>query len=101
MLLQEIASSKAAPKASRGAKIFTESLCIQCHRVEGKGGALGPDLSSAGRRFTERELFRAILRPQDAVSDQYGLIQMPAGLLNDFTATEIADLQEFLEQAAR
>lgn len=101
VLLQEIASSKAAPKASRGEKIFTESLCIQCHRVEGKGGALGPDLSSAGRRFTERELFRAILRPQDAVSDQYGLIQMPAGLLNDFTATEIADLQEFLEQAAR
>jgi putative heme-binding domain-containing protein len=56
---------------ARGARIYAESMCIQCHRFAGSGGANGPDLSGVGRRFARADLLRAILAPNADVSDQY------------------------------
>ncbi len=56
---------------ARGARIYAESMCIQCHRFAGAGGANGPDLSGVGRRFARADLLRAILAPNADVSDQY------------------------------
>jgi len=85
--------------AKNGARVFGQALCIQCHRVAGKGGSLGPDLTAAARRFSERDLLEAIVDPMKDRTDQYGALEMPAGLLNTFTAKEIADLTAFLEAA--
>jgi hypothetical protein len=71
---------------------------VQCHRVGSEGGVLGPDLTSVTRRFGHRDLFQAILEPTRAVSDQYQLVSMPAGLLDHSTSQDIADLEAFLEQ---
>lgn len=60
-----------AADPARGARIFRESLCIQCHRVRGEGGANGPDLTGVAGRFSRADLLRAILEPNDAVSDQW------------------------------
>jgi mono/diheme cytochrome c family protein len=39
--------------ADRGAKIFAEESCIQCHNVNGKGGNRAPDLGKrTGRDYT-------------------------------------------------
>ena len=55
---------------ARGAQVFRESMCIQCHRFGGEGGANGPDLTGAGGRFSRADLLRAIVEPNAAVSDQ-------------------------------
>lgn len=56
---------------ARGARVFQETSCVQCHRFAGMGASTGPDLTGVGARFSRRELLRAILEPNAEVSDQY------------------------------
>jgi len=60
-----------APDRVRGAQLFSEAMCLQCHRIGGQGGANGPDLTGVGSRFARGDLLRAILEPNAAVSDQW------------------------------
>ena len=46
--------------------------CYVCHRFNGEGGAVGPDLSSAGGKFSAYDLLEAIIDPSNEISDQYG-----------------------------
>lgn len=55
----------------RGKKLFREALCISCHRVGFEGAAVGPDLTSVGRRFSRRDLLASILTPSKVVAEQY------------------------------
>ena len=54
-----------------GRKAFVDATCIQCHRIAGAGGADGPDLTGAGRRFSPSDLVDALLTPSATISDQY------------------------------
>ncbi|MCA9073196.1 MAG: c-type cytochrome, partial [Planctomycetaceae bacterium] len=54
-----------------GKKLFREALCIRCHRVGFEGAAVGPDLTSVGRRFSRRDLLASILSPSKVVAEQY------------------------------
>ena len=69
--LSVAAPGDAAPDRMRGEQIFRESMCIQCHRFGGDGGANGPDLTGVGGRFARTDLLRAIIEPSAAVSDQW------------------------------
>ncbi|WP_353566346.1 family 16 glycoside hydrolase [Haloferula sargassicola] len=55
-----------------GKRMFQAALCATCHRFDGEGGAVGPDLSAVAGRFSVRDLAEAIIDPNKAVSDQYG-----------------------------
>ena len=48
-----------------------QGQCYKCHRIEGEGGIVGPDLTAAGRRFSNHDLVETIIDPSKAVSDQY------------------------------
>ncbi len=54
-----------------GKKLFTVAQCFKCHRVQGQGGIVGPDLTPAGRRFNTRDLLETIVNPNKEISDQY------------------------------
>jgi len=54
-----------------GRKMFAAAACVACHRFDGEGGAMGPDLTAAGGRFTPHDLLEAIIDPNKVVSDQY------------------------------
>ena len=56
--------------ATRGRKLFSEASgagCIRCHRVNGEGGALGPDLSAIGGKYNREQLIEAILYPSKQI----------------------------------
>jgi putative heme-binding domain-containing protein len=55
----------------RGAKVFGEAQCAKCHRVNGDGGSVGPDLTNVGQRFQRKEVLESIVYPSQVVSDQY------------------------------
>ncbi len=55
----------------RGRKVFGEAACFACHRFDGEGGALGPDLTSAAGKFSPSDLLESIMEPSKVVSDQY------------------------------
>jgi len=57
--------------AVRGASIFVnKGACNQCHRVNGDGSRVGPDLSEIGRLRRVTELERSILEPDAEVLPQ-------------------------------
>ena len=54
-----------------GKQIFAAAQCFKCHRVQGQGGIVGPDLTNAGRRYNTRDLLETLIDPSKEVSDQY------------------------------
>lgn len=57
---------------ANGRKMAGAGTCYACHRFKGEGGAVGPDLSSAGGKFSAYDLLEAIIDPGKEISDQYG-----------------------------
>jgi len=59
--------SQAGPSASasipHGRALFESSGCLNCHRVQGKGSRVGPDLSDIGALRMPQEIERSIVDP--------------------------------------
>jgi len=66
-----LAGEQADGVATRGAEVFTKAQCAKCHRFDGQGESLGPDLSTVVSRFTRKELVEAIVHPSQNISSQY------------------------------
>jgi putative heme-binding domain-containing protein len=56
----------------RGKSLFRETGCVACHAFQGDGGAVGPDLTLLGGRFSTREIIESMTEPSKVISDQYG-----------------------------
>lgn len=70
----------AARSLEVGKKAFRETGCIQCHRFDGEGGSVGPDLSAIGKR-PNGEVLESILEPAKVIADAYAtyLVQTTDG----------------------
>ncbi len=66
------AGVKANRNFANGRKMAGAGTCYVCHRFQGEGGAVGPDLSSAGGKFSAYDLLESIIEPGKVISDQYG-----------------------------
>ncbi|MEM7010780.1 MAG: c-type cytochrome [Verrucomicrobiota bacterium] len=55
-----------------GRNIFGTNACYACHRFRQEGGAIGPDLTSVGGKFSPNDLLESIIDPSKEISDQYG-----------------------------
>lgn len=56
---------------ARGRSLFGAAQCFACHRFDGEGGAVGPDLTGAAGRFSSHDLLESVVDPSKSVSDQY------------------------------
>ena len=54
----------------RGLSLFNEN-CAHCHRVNGRGGSLGPDLSTITARRTQDALVNSIRDPSANIARRY------------------------------
>lgn len=54
-----------------GEAMFRTTMCLTCHRFNGDGGGIGPDLTGAANRYTLHDLMENIIDPSKVVSDQY------------------------------
>ena len=61
--------------AENGAKLFS-AQCASCHRVAGKGGRLGPDLTRVGVARARAALVREIRTPSEFVSPNYETVTL-------------------------
>lgn len=55
----------------QGKDMFEATLCSSCHSVRGEGGAIGPDLTQVGSRFSPKDILEHTLDPNKEISDQY------------------------------
>jgi putative heme-binding domain-containing protein len=54
-----------------GEAMYRSVMCATCHRFNGDGGSIGPDLTGSGNRYTMRDLMENIVEPSKVISDQY------------------------------
>ncbi len=58
---------------ANGRALYAATGCLACHNFRGEGGLAGPDLSSAGGRYSPRDLLENILDPGKVINEQYSL----------------------------
>ncbi|MFT5732790.1 MAG: putative heme-binding domain-containing protein [Planctomycetota bacterium] len=56
----------------RGENLFHAASCSTCHRFDGAGGAIGPDLSTVANKYSVADILESIVEPNKVISDQYG-----------------------------
>jgi putative heme-binding domain-containing protein len=54
-----------------GRKMFSAVGCFACHRFGNDGGMTGPDLTSAGQRYTPSDLLDQVLNPSKEINEQF------------------------------
>lgn len=57
-----------------GQKMFAAAGCYACHRFRNQGGMTGPDLSSAGRRYSPHDLLDQVINPSKVINDQFSAV---------------------------
>lgn len=97
--------------ASRGRQIYQgKGGCSSCHRIAGKGGRLGPDLSRAGRTLGLARLRESVIAPNENITSGFdkvtvvtttdGTIQGRQINIDNFSA-QLMDSQEQIHSYLR
>lgn len=99
-----------ASDVARGALLFNNKSCRQCHRVNGEGGRLGPDLSDIGRIRSVEHLRAALIDPNADVRQRYWVVSFRDAygksqegfLMNEDSYTvQFIDMNERLHSASK
>ncbi len=76
--LEELSASAATDMKHRdftnGRKMFAAAGCYACHRFDNQGGMTGPDLTSAGRRYSAHDLLDQVINPSKVINEQFSAI---------------------------
>jgi putative heme-binding domain-containing protein len=81
----------------RGRELFfanQKAICATCHAVQGKGGAIGPDLSKIGAIRTPRDLLEAIVLPSASFArgyEPFNVVTHNGQVLSGIITREAAD----------
>ncbi len=85
--------------AERGEAIFYEKIsvsCVRCHKIDERGGDVGPILSKIGKDKTRQYLLEAIVDPNRAVAQGFETVviettdgQVLSGIIKKETPAEI------------
>jgi cytochrome c oxidase cbb3-type subunit 3 len=59
-----------------GRKVFDTAGCSRCHQIAGKGGVLGPDLSSVALRRSGEQIRQDILDPNKELAEGYRTVSV-------------------------
>jgi mono/diheme cytochrome c family protein len=102
------ASAAGSPAASAGPGIAggsTDAItiirgagCIGCHKINGEGAAIAPDLTHVGSRLSANLIRESILAPDAKVAKGYEKFKgiMPKTFGNQLTAAQLEALVQFL-----
>ena len=69
-----VAAGGAEGDAAAGERVFFDSrgpACYRCHQVDGRGGAIGPELSVARRSLSTTRLLESLLEPSKEIAPQF------------------------------
>ncbi len=61
---------------NNGKKMFAASGCYACHRFGSQGGMTGPDLTSAGRRYSAHDLLDQVVHPSKVINEQFSAVKV-------------------------
>ncbi|MBM3356460.1 MAG: cytochrome c [Betaproteobacteria bacterium] len=77
---EDLAAAKPGGPVHRGKTLLAQHGCLACHKVEGEGGELGPDITRSAAAREPAELLRKIIEPGIWTTPGYQAGIMPAEL---------------------
>jgi len=72
--LNAMSGQPLATAVAAGEAVYKREGCVDCHRVNGAGGRMGPDLSSIGKTRSAEHLRQSILEPNADVRQRYCVV---------------------------
>jgi len=102
--------AKQGRNLAHGAALFRSKGCLQCHRVNGEGGRLGPDLTHIGQTRSTEHLRQSIIDPNADVRQRYWVVsckdtsgkEYEGFLMNEDSYTvQFMDMHEQLHSLAK
>ncbi len=75
---------------SRGAQLFRNGRCQECHTINGKGGSAGPNLTAVGSRRSREYIIEQIKNPKSHNPNS----EMPS--FDSLPEKDINDLADYL-----
>jgi cytochrome c oxidase cbb3-type subunit III len=88
--LGQTAPERVTGDLKRGQELYqTKGGCVQCHAINGRGGALGPDLTDIGLRRGARHLRVALTDPEADVPKSYNLYRTEISLPDNFLEVRV------------
>ncbi len=77
-LASQLDSGLRGRSAEIGNRLFKEATCLQCHKLRGEGGIVGPDLTDVATRFKrdKRAVLQEILDPSHKIDPKYAVQQV-------------------------
>jgi quinoprotein glucose dehydrogenase len=98
--MSEFRETLAGGQSDQGKKIFFErpdAQCVRCHKINGQGGDVGPDLSHIGGQKDRQFLLESIILPNRQIAQGFESVMVTdkngevyAGVLKNETPTELA-----------
>jgi putative heme-binding domain-containing protein len=74
--LNKPSSAIAGGNLAAGKNLFHSSGCGTCHRIQGSGGHMGPDLTNIGKTRSAQHIREAIINPGSDVRQRYWVISL-------------------------
>jgi len=76
----DIAAAKAAGPVHKGKELMGQYGCVGCHRIEGEGGEVGPELTRVAASRAPEDILRKIVDPAAWTTPGFQAGIMPADL---------------------
>jgi len=108
--LEDLAGAVAELKAGRsygsGKQIFTVANCVACHKMDGVGTAIGPELTKLDEKMHGQDVLKELLDPSARINEKFQSYafelengQVVTGLVLDETPTSIRVIENPLAKA--
>ena len=81
-----------------GAKLLKEATCLQCHKLRGEGGVVGPDLTDVAQRLKNDKsaILQEIIDPSHKIDPKYAVQQVLTGDGKVYNGIVVEDTKESL-----
>ena len=102
--LNSASQPSSAASIQSGKILFNGQGCAGCHRVNGVGGRMGPDLSEIGESRSVAYLRQSILDPGAEVARRYWVVRVTdgaGGTLEGFLMNEDTYTLQFIDMSGR
>lgn len=78
---------------------FTNSTgqCVRCHSIGGRGGAVGPSLTTIGDELTREQLLQALIEPSARLAPGFGVVTLTLKDGQTVTGTLLHESDQLLE----